>query len=170
MVNGGKWTCRSPIYWPLKALYKTCHIHPFTHIHTPMAEAAMQFGVQYLAQRYLVMQLSSDRGSRIRTSDLPITGGGSWYDDFSLPYFNRVKKRADIIGAFKFEPLYLKHENQESGRVISLQLFESSSDNKNTTMTTCDLVYCSHCVEATSEPKCTLFWFNNNCWSIALTS
>uniref|UniRef100_A0A671XC76 Aromatic-L-amino-acid decarboxylase n=1 Tax=Sparus aurata TaxID=8175 RepID=A0A671XC76_SPAAU len=27
-----------------------------------------------------------------------------------------VKKRADIIGAFKFEPLYLKHENQESGR------------------------------------------------------
>uniref|UniRef100_A0A671XC40 Aromatic-L-amino-acid decarboxylase n=1 Tax=Sparus aurata TaxID=8175 RepID=A0A671XC40_SPAAU len=28
-----------------------------------------------------------------------------------------VKKRADIIGAFKFEPLYLKHENQESGLV-----------------------------------------------------
>uniref|UniRef100_A0A8C4HU95 Aromatic-L-amino-acid decarboxylase n=1 Tax=Dicentrarchus labrax TaxID=13489 RepID=A0A8C4HU95_DICLA len=27
-----------------------------------------------------------------------------------------VKKRADIIGAFKMEPLYLKHENQESGR------------------------------------------------------
>lgn len=31
---------------------------------------------------------------------------------------NRVKKRQDIIGAFKVEPLYLKHENQESGRVI----------------------------------------------------
>ncbi|XP_012720078.1 aromatic-L-amino-acid decarboxylase [Fundulus heteroclitus] len=28
-----------------------------------------------------------------------------------------VKKRADIIGAFKMEPLYLKHENQESGLV-----------------------------------------------------
>uniref|UniRef100_A0A3B3C6J4 Aromatic-L-amino-acid decarboxylase n=1 Tax=Oryzias melastigma TaxID=30732 RepID=A0A3B3C6J4_ORYME len=27
-----------------------------------------------------------------------------------------VKKRTDIIGAFKMEPLYLKHENQESGR------------------------------------------------------
>uniref|UniRef100_A0AAQ4RZR6 Aromatic-L-amino-acid decarboxylase n=1 Tax=Gasterosteus aculeatus aculeatus TaxID=481459 RepID=A0AAQ4RZR6_GASAC len=27
-----------------------------------------------------------------------------------------VKKRQDIIGAFKVEPLYLKHENQESGR------------------------------------------------------
>lgn len=31
---------------------------------------------------------------------------------------NRVKKRTDIIGAFKMEPLYLKHENQESGRVF----------------------------------------------------
>uniref|UniRef100_A0A3Q3GVL2 Aromatic-L-amino-acid decarboxylase n=1 Tax=Labrus bergylta TaxID=56723 RepID=A0A3Q3GVL2_9LABR len=30
-----------------------------------------------------------------------------------------VKKRADIIGAFKMEPLYLKHENQESGRIIT---------------------------------------------------
>uniref|UniRef100_A0A8D3DXS2 Aromatic-L-amino-acid decarboxylase n=1 Tax=Scophthalmus maximus TaxID=52904 RepID=A0A8D3DXS2_SCOMX len=28
-----------------------------------------------------------------------------------------VKNRADIIGAFKVEPLYLKHENQESGLV-----------------------------------------------------
>ncbi|CAN9513902.1 unnamed protein product [Ophioblennius macclurei] len=28
-----------------------------------------------------------------------------------------VKKRTDIIGAFKMEPLYLKHENQESGLV-----------------------------------------------------
>ncbi|XP_034730796.1 aromatic-L-amino-acid decarboxylase isoform X1 [Etheostoma cragini] len=28
-----------------------------------------------------------------------------------------VKKREDIIGAFKMEPLYLKHENQESGLV-----------------------------------------------------
>uniref|UniRef100_A0A668AXE8 Aromatic-L-amino-acid decarboxylase n=1 Tax=Myripristis murdjan TaxID=586833 RepID=A0A668AXE8_9TELE len=27
-----------------------------------------------------------------------------------------VKKRSDIIGAFKMDPLYLKHENQESGR------------------------------------------------------
>lgn len=33
---------------------------------------------------------------------------------------NRVKKRADIIGAFKMEPLYLKHENQESGKAIFL--------------------------------------------------
>uniref|UniRef100_A0A665U8V9 Aromatic-L-amino-acid decarboxylase n=1 Tax=Echeneis naucrates TaxID=173247 RepID=A0A665U8V9_ECHNA len=30
---------------------------------------------------------------------------------------NRVKKRTDIIGAFKMDPLYLKHENQESGLV-----------------------------------------------------
>uniref|UniRef100_A0AAQ5XV52 Aromatic-L-amino-acid decarboxylase n=1 Tax=Amphiprion ocellaris TaxID=80972 RepID=A0AAQ5XV52_AMPOC len=30
-----------------------------------------------------------------------------------------VKKRTDIIGAFKMEPLYLKHENQESGRSIT---------------------------------------------------
>ncbi|XP_029927753.1 aromatic-L-amino-acid decarboxylase isoform X1 [Myripristis murdjan] len=28
-----------------------------------------------------------------------------------------VKKRSDIIGAFKMDPLYLKHENQESGLV-----------------------------------------------------
>uniref|UniRef100_A0A8C5DRP3 Aromatic-L-amino-acid decarboxylase n=1 Tax=Gouania willdenowi TaxID=441366 RepID=A0A8C5DRP3_GOUWI len=28
-----------------------------------------------------------------------------------------VKKRADLIGAFKMDPLYLKHENQESGLV-----------------------------------------------------
>ncbi|KAM7420385.1 hypothetical protein PAMA_014892 [Pampus argenteus] len=28
-----------------------------------------------------------------------------------------VKKRSDMIGAFKIEPLYLKHENQESGLV-----------------------------------------------------
>uniref|UniRef100_A0A8C9YY09 Aromatic-L-amino-acid decarboxylase n=1 Tax=Sander lucioperca TaxID=283035 RepID=A0A8C9YY09_SANLU len=27
-----------------------------------------------------------------------------------------VKKREDLIGAFKMEPLYLKHENQESGK------------------------------------------------------
>lgn len=27
-----------------------------------------------------------------------------------------MKERADIIGAFKVDPLYLKHENQESGR------------------------------------------------------
>lgn len=27
----------------------------------------------------------------------------------------RVKKRADIIGAFKMDPLYLKHDHQESG-------------------------------------------------------
>ncbi len=38
---------------------------------------------------------------------------------------DRVKKRVDMIGAFKMEPLYLKHENQESGRVISLKLFQS---------------------------------------------
>uniref|UniRef100_A0A3P8VPW4 Aromatic-L-amino-acid decarboxylase n=1 Tax=Cynoglossus semilaevis TaxID=244447 RepID=A0A3P8VPW4_CYNSE len=31
---------------------------------------------------------------------------------------NRVKNRADLIGAFKVDPLYLKHENQESGLVI----------------------------------------------------
>ncbi|TDH12119.1 hypothetical protein EPR50_G00067510 [Perca flavescens] len=28
-----------------------------------------------------------------------------------------VKKRQDLIGAFKMEPLYLKHENQESGMI-----------------------------------------------------
>ncbi|XP_035862405.1 aromatic-L-amino-acid decarboxylase isoform X2 [Sander lucioperca] len=28
-----------------------------------------------------------------------------------------VKKREDLIGAFKMEPLYLKHENQESGMI-----------------------------------------------------
>lgn len=27
-----------------------------------------------------------------------------------------MKERADIIGAFKVDPLYLKHKNQESGR------------------------------------------------------
>ncbi|MEQ2175973.1 hypothetical protein GOODEAATRI_023193, partial [Goodea atripinnis] len=31
-----------------------------------------------------------------------------------------VKKRTDIIGAFKMEPLYLKHENQESGSVYTI--------------------------------------------------
>lgn len=35
---------------------------------------------------------------------------------FYLIWFNRVKNRADIIGAFKVDPLYLKHENQESGK------------------------------------------------------
>lgn len=33
-------------------------------------------------------------------------------------FVDRVKERADIIGAFKMEPLYLKHENQESGRDV----------------------------------------------------
>uniref|UniRef100_A0A3Q3DFH1 Aromatic-L-amino-acid decarboxylase n=1 Tax=Hippocampus comes TaxID=109280 RepID=A0A3Q3DFH1_HIPCM len=33
-----------------------------------------------------------------------------------------VKKRQDMIGAFKVEPLYLRHENQESGRFISPEL------------------------------------------------
>lgn len=27
----------------------------------------------------------------------------------------RVKRRADIIGAFKMDPLYLKHDHQDSG-------------------------------------------------------
>uniref|UniRef100_A0A7N6B7N9 Aromatic-L-amino-acid decarboxylase n=1 Tax=Anabas testudineus TaxID=64144 RepID=A0A7N6B7N9_ANATE len=35
-----------------------------------------------------------------------------------------VKKRTDIIGAFKMEPLYLKHENQESA--LTTVLFASS--------------------------------------------
>lgn len=39
----------------------------------------------------------------------------------NLIWFNRVKNRADIIGAFKVDPLYLKHENQESGKISSLQ-------------------------------------------------
>lgn len=37
----------------------------------------------------------------------------------------RVKKRSDIIGAFKMDPLYLKHDHQESGSqsVASLHHF-----------------------------------------------
>lgn len=37
-----------------------------------------------------------------------------------FPYFtvNRVKKREDIIGAFRLDPIYLRHENQQSGTVI----------------------------------------------------
>lgn len=37
-----------------------------------------------------------------------------------FPYFvvNRVKKREDIIGAFRLDPIYLRHENQHSGTVI----------------------------------------------------
>lgn len=30
----------------------------------------------------------------------------------------RVKKRSDLIGAFKLEPLYLQHHHQESGNFI----------------------------------------------------
>ena len=62
-----------------KLLYNTCHIHPFTHtfIHwwqklpgkLPTAHQE-QFGVQYLAQTHLGMQLG---GAWIRTSNLPIT-------------------------------------------------------------------------------------------------
>ena len=32
----------SPVYRMLKALYNTCHIHPFTYIQALMAEAVMQ--------------------------------------------------------------------------------------------------------------------------------
>uniref|UniRef100_A0A8C7XF57 Aromatic-L-amino-acid decarboxylase n=1 Tax=Oryzias sinensis TaxID=183150 RepID=A0A8C7XF57_9TELE len=40
-----------------------------------------------------------------------------------------VKKRTDIIGAFKMEPLYLKHENQESGKTFfGLKLSQSSRE------------------------------------------
>ena len=68
-----------PVYWQLKALYNTCHIHPFTHtfIHwwrrlpckVPTAHQE-QFGVQYLAQGHFDMQLG---GAGILTSDLLIT-------------------------------------------------------------------------------------------------
>lgn len=33
-----------------------------------------------------------------------------------MTLLHRVKERVDIIGAFKLDPLYLKHKNQESGR------------------------------------------------------
>ena len=62
-----------PLYWPFKALYKTCHIDPFTHtfIHwwqrlpckVPTAHQE-QFGVQYLAQGHFNMQMR--------------VGGGIW--------------------------------------------------------------------------------------------
>lgn len=40
-----------------------------------------------------------------------------------FPYFivNRVKKREDIIGTFRLDPVYLRHENQHSGTVIFLK-------------------------------------------------
>lgn len=40
--------------------------------------------------------------------------------DSTFPYFivNRVKKREDIIGAFRLDPVYLRHESQHSGTVI----------------------------------------------------
>ena len=67
-----------PVYWPLKVLYNTCQLHPFTHTHKhtfthwwwrlpcnmPTAHQG-QFGVPYLAQGYFHMQ---QRG--IWTSDL----------------------------------------------------------------------------------------------------
>ncbi|KAG7273712.1 hypothetical protein CRUP_003540 [Coryphaenoides rupestris] len=33
------------------------------------------------------------------------------------PLLNGVEKRADLIGAFNLDPVYLKHDNQESGRL-----------------------------------------------------
>lgn len=36
----------------------------------------------------------------------------------SFFFLYRVKKRSDLIGAFKLEPLYLQHHHQESGNFI----------------------------------------------------
>lgn len=30
---------------------------------------------------------------------------------------NRLKRKTDIVGAFKCDPLYLKHKNEDSGTV-----------------------------------------------------
>lgn len=48
-----------PVFWSLKAAYKTCQIQPFTH--------TQQFGVQYLALGHFDRQLGG-----IQTSDLLI--------------------------------------------------------------------------------------------------
>ena len=68
-----------PVYWPLKPLYITCHIHPFTHtfIHwwhgqrLPCMVPTCSSGAQYLTQRCFDMQ-PGEPG--IRASVLPITG------------------------------------------------------------------------------------------------
>ena len=70
-TNRLKWSCIFPVYWPLKVLKNTCHIH--THrwwpCKAPIAHQE-QFGVQYLAQGHVSTQLP---GARIWTSNLPIT-------------------------------------------------------------------------------------------------
>lgn len=42
-----------------------------------------------------------------------------------------VKNRADLIGAFKVDPVYLKHENQESGQVLYRFQFIFLNRNEN---------------------------------------
>lgn len=71
---------RFPVYWPLKVLYNTRHIHPF--IHTLMAEAVMQgvdhqeqFVAQYVAQGYFHMQPGE---SNLFPSDYWTTHSASW--------------------------------------------------------------------------------------------
>uniref|UniRef100_A0A8C2Z3S8 Aromatic-L-amino-acid decarboxylase n=1 Tax=Cyclopterus lumpus TaxID=8103 RepID=A0A8C2Z3S8_CYCLU len=47
----------------------------------------------------------------------PLLNGIEVFKNMHSNLINRVKKREDIIGAFNVDPLYLKHENQESGAV-----------------------------------------------------
>lgn len=55
---------------------------------------------------------------------------------FSSDCFScRVRNRADLIGAFKMEPLYLKHENQESGTVEPHDSLTSHNDNNKHNVT-----------------------------------
>lgn len=39
---------------------------------------------------------------------------------FSLSLY-RVKRKTDLVGAFKCDPLYLKHKNEDSGKVFVLR-------------------------------------------------
>ena len=90
------------VYWLLKVLYNTCHIHPFTHtfIHwwqmlprkVPAAHQE-QFGVQYLAQGHFNMQLG---GAGIQTSDLPITY--YYLLSYNHPKWRRSNKLTSLFG------------------------------------------------------------------------
>lgn len=41
---------------------------------------------------------------------------------------NRLKRKADIVGAFKCDPLYLKHNNQDSGTFVLLEGILAKTD------------------------------------------
>ena len=55
-----------PMFWPLKVPYKTCHIYPFTHILSLMAEANI-----------------SNFGAKIQTLDNPL-----YLLSYSRPYLD----------------------------------------------------------------------------------